>query len=113
MHKLCEYLDDELTELEKKIKNGGELSKSEIEFGKDCAKFKTALLTNEAMEKSDYSSEYRGDSYGGRRRDSMGRYSRAEAVEDMKHDIRKAMPAMPEHLRRDAESFLGRVERDR
>lgn len=110
MHKLCEYLDDELTELEKKVKNGGELSKSEIEFGKDCAKFKTALLTNEAMEKSDYSSEYRGDSYGGRRRDSIGRYSRD--IEDMKHDIRKAIPAMPEYLRKDAESFLGKVERD-
>lgn len=112
MHVLCDYLDDELKELEKKVKNGSALSKSEIEYGKDVAKFKTALLTNKAMEDSDYSDEYRGDSYGGRRRDSMGRYSRAEAVEDMKHDIRKAMPSMPEHLRRDAESFLGRVERD-
>lgn len=102
MDKLCRYLDKELEEMENKVGMGGKLSRTEIEDGKNLAKFKTALLTNEAMEEDGgYSNEYsgarpyrerimRGNSYayedsmsnanargrGSRaKRDRMGRYS--------------------------------------
>lgn len=50
------------------------------------------------------------------KRDSMGRYSseygysREDAMADMADDIRAAMPTMPEHLKREAERFLGKLE---
>lgn len=104
MDKLCRYLDKELEEMENKVGMGGKLSRTEIEDGKNLAKFKMALLTNEAMEEDGgYSNEYsgarpyrerimrgdmRGNSYeyedgmsnargrGSRaKRDRMGRYS--------------------------------------
>lgn len=82
MDKLCKYIDKELDELENKVGMGGKLSRADIEDGKNLAKFKMALLTNEAMESDEcYSDEYSGARNGrGRgsnaRRDSMGRYSR-------------------------------------
>lgn len=78
MDKLCKYIDKELDELENKVGMGGKLSRADIEDGKNLAKFKMALLTNEAMEEGDeYSGEYSGARGRGRnaRRDSMGRYS--------------------------------------
>lgn len=98
MHALCEYIDKELKNLERKAEQSGDLSEKEVAYGKDLAKFKMALLTNKAMEnESGYSYDYRGDmpyadrmynhgrvyddmSYargrtGNVRRDSIGRYS--------------------------------------
>lgn len=49
MHKLCEYIDKELKKLERKAEQSGDLTEREITYGKDLAKFKTALLTNKAM----------------------------------------------------------------
>lgn len=61
MDKLCRYLDKELEEMENKVGMGGKLSRTEIEDGKNLAKFKMALLTNEAMEEDGgYSNEYSG-----------------------------------------------------
>lgn len=78
MDKLCKYIDKELEELENKVGMGGKLSRADIEDGKNLAKFKMAILTNEAMTEDDeYSGEYSGARGRGRnaRRDSMGRYS--------------------------------------
>lgn len=78
MDKLCKYIDKELEEMEEKVGMGGKLSRAEIEDGKNLAKFKMALLTNEAMEEDgEYSGNYSGARGRGRnaRRDSMGRYS--------------------------------------
>lgn len=50
MDKLCKYIDKELDELENKVGMGGKLSRADIEDGKNLAKFKMAILTNEAME---------------------------------------------------------------
>jgi hypothetical protein len=78
MDKLCKYIDKELEEMEEKVGMGGKLSRTEIEDGKNLAKFKMALLTNEAMEEDgEYSGNYSGARGRGRnaRRDSMGRYS--------------------------------------
>lgn len=79
MHKLCEYVDNELMELERKVGTGQKLNASEVQYGDLLAHFKKSLLTIEGMEGysgyDGYSREMRGNSYA-RRRDSMGRYSR-------------------------------------
>ena len=102
MHKLIEYICEELDEMERKVDKGGKLSMSEIQYGDVLAHFKKNLLkSEEMMEEFDegYSSEKRpmngtmrdgsyrydvgmsyarGDVRGRGRnanRDSMGRYS--------------------------------------
>ena len=82
MHKLIEYICDELEELERKADKGGKLTMSEIQYGDVLAHFKKNLLTGDAMmEGEEEYSNTSGNSYArgrGRnaRRDSMGRYSR-------------------------------------
>ena len=85
MHKLIEYICDELEELERKADKEGKLSMAEIQYGDMLAHFKKNILTSDAMmENEDGYSNESGNSYarGGRgrgnnaRRDSMGRYSR-------------------------------------
>lgn len=111
MDNLCEYIDEELMELDKKAKSG-QLSAGDIEMGDKLAHFKKSLLTNEAMESGysndrgysnrrgysrdtmtrDYSGEdYSRDDYSTarRRRDSMGRYSREG--DDIVHSMRELM----------------------
>lgn len=86
MHKLIEYVCDELEELERKADKGGKLTAAEIQYADMLAHLKKNILTADAMMESEdeYSNESgnsyaRGDGRGrGRnaRRDSMGRYSR-------------------------------------
>lgn len=81
MHKLIDYICDELEELERKADKEGQLSMQELEYGDMLAHFKKSLLTADAMMEYDESME--GGSYArgrGRnaRRDSMGRYSSRE-----------------------------------
>lgn len=131
MDKLCKYIDKELDELENKVGMGGKLSRADIEDGKNLAKFKMALLTNEAMENDgEYSNNYmqggnsygynRGASYRGRRRDSMGRYSRddynrgeysrAEAEDEFREHLEEAMHSAPdEHKRKKLERMLNEM----
>ena len=105
MHKLCDYIDSELYDLEDKVKKGGKLSTSELEYGKNLAKFKMALLTNEAMENEDYSRDYREPVHYGRKRDSMGRYTRDR--EDMVHELRELWRTAPdEHTKKKLERFI-------
>jgi hypothetical protein len=134
MHKLCDYLNDELKELEDKVERGGKLSRTEIEDGKNIAKFKMALLTNDAMERDGGESEmypYMGGyrSYtGGRnnermsdrrgmsnaqRRDSRGRYrySRNDARAEMIDDLRDMMQDAPDdHTRQRFQHFISELE---
>ena len=123
MDKLCKYIDKELDELENKVSMGGKLSRADIEDGKNLAKFKMAILTNEAMENDgEYSNNYmqggnsyRGASYRGRRRDSMGRYSRddysrAEAEDEFREHLEEAMRSAPdEHKRKKVERMLNEM----
>ena len=130
MDKLCKYIDKELDELENKVGMGGKLSRADIEDGKNLAKFKMALLTNEAMEDEDYSNEYGGNSYRGsyrgnsyargRKRDSMGRYSRddynrgeysrAEAEDEFREHLEEAIHSAPdEHKRKKLERMLNEM----
>ena len=90
MHKLCEYIDMELDELEDKVKRGGKLTTNELEYGKDLAKFKMALLTNKAMEDEGYSETYYPRGSYGRKRDSMGRYSRDSFLDELRKVADKA-----------------------
>ena len=129
MDKLCKYIDKELDELENKVGMGGKLSRADIEDGKNLAKCKMAILTNEAMENDgEYSNNYmqggnsynRGASYRGRRRDSMGRYSRddynrgeysrAEAEDEFRDRLEEAMHSAPdEHKRKKLERMLNEM----
>lgn len=50
-----------------------------------------------------YRDDYRGgNSYRGRKRDSMGRYSRADAKDDMADKLRRMMDDAPDSRTRDA-----------
>lgn len=136
MDKLCRYVDRELEEYENKVANGGKLSRTEIEDGKNLAKFKMALLTNEAMENEGYSGDWDGIAYeGGRmmsrrngmsgargrgsnaKRDRMGRYSsegdysRAEAKEEFIEKVYDLMDEAPdEHTRKKIERFASEMK---
>lgn len=73
MHKLIEYVCDELEELERKADKEGKLSMAEIQYVDTLSHIKKNLLKGEEMMEE-------GNSYArgrGRnaRRDSMGRYS--------------------------------------
>ena len=129
MDKLCKYIDKELDELENKVAMGGRLSRADIEDGKNMAKFKTAILTNKAMEEEGYSGDWdepmhRMSNARGRgsnaRRDSMGRYSRddynrgeysrAEAEDEFREHLEEAMHSAPdEHKRKKLERMLNEM----
>lgn len=58
MHKLMEYICDELEELERKADKEGKLSMAEIEYADKLAHIKKSLLTAEEMwEDSEYSQD--------------------------------------------------------
>lgn len=142
MHKLMNYICDELEELEKKASNGN-LSKSEIQYGDMLAHFGKNL--DKMMEAEDGYSErpysmYDGASYArgrGRnaRRDAMGRYSRdgydrnyddgyrgsnyrrGYSRDDAKHEymenLRRTMEAAPdEQTRMSIQRMMDNMERE-
>ena len=74
MHKLINFICDELEELERKVDKQGGLSMAELQYGDMLAHFEKSLLTSEAMKNSDYSKEWDEGYSGSRRRDSMGRF---------------------------------------
>ena len=125
MDKICKYIDKELDELENKVAMGGKLSRADIEDGKNLAKFKMAILTNDRMEEdSDYSNEYGGISNRmlnarGRgsnvRRDSMGRYTsrRGYSYDDgMIDELRTLMESAPdERTKSEFRQFINKLEK--
>ena len=81
MHKLIDYICDELEEIEHKAEKGGKLTMQEIQYADMLAHLKKNILTSDAMMDADGEYSNEGGSYArGRgsnaRRDSMGRYSR-------------------------------------
>ena len=90
MHKLIDFICDELDDLERKAERGGKLSMPEVQYMDTLAHAKKNLLKSEEMMDGGYSmdgysrsrysrdgrmySEARGRRYA--KRDSMGRYSR-------------------------------------
>lgn len=126
MHKLIDFVCDELKDLEKKADNGG-LNLSEVQYADTLAHLKKNLMKAEEMEMdADYSSRgytsrtmplYYGNSYAGRRnarRDSMGRYSRdgySRAAEDMAMQLRDLMEDAPdEQTRMDIKRIIDRMK---
>ena len=116
MHKLIEYICDELEELERKAEKGGKLSMQEVQYGDMLAHFKKNLLkSEEMMEDEEYSMADGSYVHDGRsrssnvsyargrgrnaRRDSMGRYSRdgrySMAEDDFRMELEDLMQSAP------------------
>lgn len=140
MHKLYEYVCDELKDLEKKAEKGN-LSLQEIQYADTLAHLKKNLMKADEMmedEFGEYSMAYYpmtsyaeegghmngrgGNSYArgrGRnaRRDSMGRYSRdgySYAEDDMNEiisDMRGIMSKLPAEKQREVRAFIDSMER--
>lgn len=100
MHKLMEYICDELMEMEQKVMKEGQLSMQDLQIVDTLAHTKKNLLKAEEMEEASYrSGSYRGGSYGyegnsyrrGARRDSMGRYASSGYSRDEAEDSRNRM----------------------
>ena len=132
MHRLCEYIDKELMEMERGVADGKRLSASELEYADKLAHLKKSILTNEAMEEAyddGYSRHYDdgrrmrndGYSYAGRgrnaRRDSMGRYSNRggysydDAKDDMIEELHELMHDAPdEQTKKEFQRFISKME---
>lgn len=127
MHKIYEYLCDELKDLEKKAESGQELSMAELEYLNKLTETKKNLLKIEMLEEdSEYSNAMDGGSYarGGRgrsyrssyargrgaRRDAMGRYSSegySRAEDDFMADMRELMASAPnDRIRQKMQSIM-------
>ena len=125
MHKLIEYICDELEELESKAEKG-KLSMAEVQYGDILAHFKKNLMKADELDEG-YSNNYsrRGTSYRyegegsyarGRRnarRDSMGRYSRGYSMgtEDMVSELHELMNDAPDdRTRKEFQRFIEKIE---
>lgn len=128
-HNLCDFIKDELKELDRKVASGGKLSMNEIEYGDKLAHFKKSMLTVDAMENpeeygyndSGYNARSYNMSYGARgrgsnaRRDSMGRYMGSRSYRDnesgMIGELKELMENAPnDHVRRKFEQFISEME---
>jgi len=139
MHKLMEFICDELEDLEQKVEKGGKLSMAEVEYGDKLAHFKKNLLSSEEMwEDSEYSmadgsyadesraggsyvrGRNRGGSYargnyrGGRRgANQYGSYRMGgySRASDMTDDLRELMQDAPnEKVRMEFERFINKID---
>lgn len=129
MHKIYEYLCDELKDLEKKAESGQGLSMAELEYLDKLTETKKNLLKIEMLEEdSEYSNAMDGGSYarGGRggsyrgsyardrgrgaRRDAMGRYSSegySRAEDEFMTNMRELMASAPnDRIRQKMQSIM-------
>ena len=123
MHKLIEYICDEMEDLERKAEKDGKLTAAEVQYLDTLAHTKKNILkSEEMMEDAEYSmaggsygsyargggrsrgGSYEGGSYargrrGNVRRDSMGRYSReggySRAEDDFRMELEELMAEAP------------------
>lgn len=140
MHKLFEYVCDELKDLEKKAEKGN-LSVQELQYADTLAHLKKNLMKADEMMEDEYGEysmsyypmtsyaeegggrngmSYRGRSYArGRmnaRRDSMGRYSRYDgysmADNETMEGLREVMnKAQDEGIKNEIKRLIDKVER--
>ena len=124
MHKLCEYLTDEMHQLEDKVASSHKLSSAELQYLDTLAHARKNILKGDEMEEESYSGDYGrryaydytdDTSYGrsyARRRDSMGRYSRRysgdEAMLDSLRDMMEAAP--DERTKAEYRKFIAKME---
>lgn len=127
MHKLMDYVCDELDELERKADKGGKLSMSDIQYADTLAHLKKNMLKAEEMEGAEYSGAVDGMSYRrmyddgsyargrGRnaRRDAMGRYSSdgySRRSEDFKAELHDLMRDAPnDHVRQKMQNLMAEM----
>ena len=135
MHKLYEYICDELKDIEKKAEKGS-LSMQEIQYADTLAHLKKNLMKADEMmedEYGEYSMAYypmtsyaeeggmrRGRIMGGRRsyaprRDTMGRYSRtgySMANEDTINELHEVMnDTHNEGIKSEIKKLIDKIER--
>lgn len=132
MHKLMDYICDELEQLERKAENG-KLSMAEIEYADKLTHMKKNLLKIDEMTGEDeYSNDYSMARGRGRnaKRDSMGRYSSRmymdaprkggvymgsydskDAKEELKNDLRELeMDTTDEESKRMIRKWMSQLE---
>ena len=138
MHKLIDYICDELEELEKKAEKG-KLTATEVQYMDTLAHAKKNLLKGEEMMSDEYSMARDSRSYRdpymmsnargrGRnaKRDSMGRYSSergrsyydggmsyADDMKEMAESIYEIMDELPDDVKQDAQRFVKKLEQVR
>ena len=124
MHKLIDYICDELETLEAKAGKGEKLTMAEVEYMDTLAHAKKNLLKGEEMMGDDYSHMEPIHSYArgrgrGAKRDAMGRYSTrysmypmsyADDMKDMVDSIHRIMPDLPDDVKHDAQNFVKKLE---
>ena len=128
MHKLIEYVCDELDEIERKASKDSKLSMAEIQYADTLAHLKKNLLkADEMMDEGEYSgASYRGNYYNDGRdtsyargrgrnakRDSMGRYSSrgySYGNNEMVEQLEGLMEDAPEQVKRDIQKLITKVE---
>lgn len=124
MHKLIDYICDELEELERKADKDGKLSMAEVQYMDTLAHAKKNLMKAEEM--SDGYSNYSRDGYSrgryyvdgsyddgrsyARRRDS--RYSRGYSMaNDMVSELHELMEKAPDdRTRKEFQKFIDKIE---
>ena len=131
MHKLMEYVCKEMEDLEKKIKEKGGLSPSEMQYLDTLAHTKKNLLKAEEMSEGSYRGTYEGSYRGGSyrrsyaepmeeehysmRRDRMGRYSREDGYSradgELIEELRGMMGDLPANKQRELQQLIQRHER--
>lgn len=130
MHELYELKEKLIKELEDYAQNG-KFSKEDVESVKYMASAVDHLCNimedaDEYSQRGGYSRNYPyfqtpnmrgGNSYArgrGRnaRRDSMGRYSNAEGVDELVETVRNMMQDLPQHLQQDAQRFVQKLEQE-
>lgn len=125
MHKLMEFICDEMEELERKAEKDGKLSMQEVQYLDTLAHTKKNLLkADEMWDESEYSTagdrSYArgGRMYGsyargrGQRRDSMGRYSREgySRADDFRMSLQDLMQDAPnDHVRQKMQSLMSEM----
>ena len=127
-HNLCDFIKDELHELDRKVASGGKLSAQELEYADKLAHMKKSLLTVDAMENPEeydpgymYHDGMGNSSYGARgrgrnaRRDSMGRYAAGSRVyydDNMMDELHELMEKAPnEQVRNKYREFISEIQR--
>ena len=121
LEELCETTANELKEANKKIRAaGGKVSPSDIDFADKLTHMIKSIKTTMAMMDAEGGSNaYMGRSSYARRRDSMGRFSRADrsyadrAYDDgMMAQLRELMDDAPDEMTRQKfQKFITEMER--
>jgi hypothetical protein len=127
MHKLIDFLCDEIDDLERKAEKEGSLSMAEVQYLDTLAHAKKNLMKAEEMSdgysnrgysRGDYrfvgDGSYGDHSYRGRRRDAMGRYSSrgySMGAEDMVAELHEMMQNAPDDMtKREFQKFISKIE---